>query len=245
MTDATAIPANCQHCGQPVVNSPILTISGAQYHPGCYAKVTAQPCQSCAALRAEIERLRTPSSPEARWLVAGLRDPCKECEACGSLQECNRTLKDRLLEAASYIERTAAPGVTEEMARRAMRLQCFDCDLPYDDPGFADFVVPHDTWAKISPTGHEGGLLCAVCMCRRAEAAGLSNVPGKFTSGPFAIDRLSAAQVTEERAAFHDAWVECQVASATGNPDLYGEKRDRLLALHAAIRSQPQTKGEG
>lgn len=62
---------------------------------------------------------------------------------------------------------------------------CFDCHLPYDDPGFADFVLDNDDWRRVSPDGEGNGLLCVTCMTRRARAAGLS-CSGRFTSGPFA-----------------------------------------------------------
>ena len=35
--------------------------------------------------------------------------------------------------------------------------------------------------------------------------------------------------------AFHDAWVESQVASAKGSPDIYKEKRAALIARHKAV----------
>lgn len=41
-----------------------------------------------------------------------------------------------------------------------------------------------NTWRRISPTGDEGGLLCPSCICKRLHAAGISNVPGAFMSGP-------------------------------------------------------------
>jgi hypothetical protein len=70
----------------------------------------------------------------------------------------------------------------------ALAARCYDCALPYSDDGFADLVVAHEAWAKISPTGHEGGLLCPTCMVRRATKAGLSNVRAIFRSGPFASE---------------------------------------------------------
>lgn len=38
-------------------------------------------------------------------------------------------------------------------------------------------------WAKISPTGDEGGLLCPSCICAALDREGLETT-GKFTSGP-------------------------------------------------------------
>lgn len=66
---------------------------------------------------------------------------------------------------------------------------CYDCGLLYIDDGFADFIIPLDIWRRISPTKDEGGLLCAVCMCRRLSKAGISRVSGAFLSGP--IDTVS------------------------------------------------------
>ena len=67
---------------------------------------------------------------------------------------------------------------------------CYDCDLQYEqDDGFEDLEIPNDIWCQISPTGDDGGILCAVCMCRRLTKAGFSNIPGAFMSGP--IDTVS------------------------------------------------------
>ena len=72
---------------------------------------------------------------------------------------------------------------------RRLKGCCLDCGRKYgDEYGFPDLVVPHDVWAKISPTGDSGGLLCPSCMCRRAADAGLSEVPAVFRSGPFCTD---------------------------------------------------------
>lgn len=64
-------------------------------------------------------------------------------------------------------------------------LACYECLLVYGGPGWADFVVPDDVWAQISPTGDEGGILCATCMFRRMETLGIE-CDGRFTSGPCA-----------------------------------------------------------
>ena len=71
--------------------------------------------------------------------------------------------------------------------------ECYDCARPYgDEHGFPDLVVPHDVWAKISPTGDEGGLLCPSCMCLRAYQAGAS-CQAVFRSGPFAAPRSATS----------------------------------------------------
>jgi hypothetical protein len=62
---------------------------------------------------------------------------------------------------------------------------CADCELPYSDDGWADFVVSHETWDKL--TAEDGaGLLCANCMVRRATRLGIEDRAARFTSGPFA-----------------------------------------------------------
>ena len=62
---------------------------------------------------------------------------------------------------------------------------CADCGLHCDDPGYADFVAADDVWKSVSPTGDEGGILCANCMVYRAAARSIK-AGGRFTSGPFA-----------------------------------------------------------
>lgn len=66
-----------------------------------------------------------------------------------------------------------------------MSLACHDCGLGYNDPTFADFVIPDAQWHRISPRGDGSGILCVTCMIKRANAAGVV-VKGSFTSGPFA-----------------------------------------------------------
>lgn len=71
---------------------------------------------------------------------------------------------------------------------RRMQTCCMDCGRKYgDEHGFPDLVVPNDVWARISPTGDEGGLLCPSCVCRRLYDAGIQTT-GRFTSGPLCED---------------------------------------------------------
>lgn len=67
-------------------------------------------------------------------------------------------------------------------------LGCYDCRLPYTSIAWMDAVVSNEIWAKISPTGDEGGLLCISCMARRCQWLDLDSVPMKITSGPFCED---------------------------------------------------------
>ncbi len=51
---------------------------------------------------------------------------------------------------------------------------CHDCGKPYQECG--DVVMDNETWRKISPTGNEGGLLCANHTMARLGKAGLSRI---------------------------------------------------------------------
>jgi hypothetical protein len=48
-------------------------------------------------------------------------------------------------------------------------LACFDCGLLYSDMGL-DLVLPDQQWKVIFP--EENGVLCANCICKRAEKHG-------------------------------------------------------------------------
>jgi hypothetical protein len=88
------------------------------------------------------------------------------------------------------MRRTPGDAVTEPRSLSATTENkkpwgtCADCGLPYSDDGWADFVVSHEVWAKL--TAEDGAcLLCANCMTRRATRLGIE-AEGRFTSGPFA-----------------------------------------------------------
>lgn len=51
---------------------------------------------------------------------------------------------------------------------------CYGCDKPYTECG--DISMDHETWRKISPTGNEGGLLCANCIMDGLAQTGLSGI---------------------------------------------------------------------
>lgn len=93
---------------------------------------------------------------------------------------------DREREAALKRAMAAHDSLRDEVLRLQgdVAVGCMDCGLPYGDPGFADLFVPHDVWAKISPTGDEGGILCPTCMVRAAVKAGVET-SAIFRSGPF------------------------------------------------------------
>ncbi len=71
------------------------------------------------------------------------------------------------------------------MKQKRAWLACEDCDLPYSDDGFADFVVSDEVWDRIT-FDDRASILCACCITRRAKRVGLEGVSGRFTSGPFA-----------------------------------------------------------
>jgi hypothetical protein len=82
---------------------------------------------------------------------------------------------------------------------------CYDCGRCYgDEYGFPDLVLPNDVWAKISPRGDEGGLLCPSCICRRAHALGMSGVPAMWASGPLTSRPYTPAAPTPDREALRD-----------------------------------------
>jgi len=62
------------------------------------------------------------------------------------------------------------------------KTKCFDCGLPYTDPGFQDLLIPDWAWIKIAPE-KGNGLLCPTCICRRLEKARIRNCPSEFMSG--------------------------------------------------------------
>lgn len=82
-------------------------------------------------------------------------------------------------------ENNVAGGMSDGTDVRAMRCACYDCGRPYgDEYGFPDMVVPKSVWKIISPTGHEGGLLCPSCLMCRCWNDGLDKVPFLMASGP-------------------------------------------------------------
>lgn len=75
-------------------------------------------------------------------------------------------------------------GNTNDFTRKSTGC-CYDCGRAYgDEYGFPDLLVQKSVWKRISPTGHEGGLLCPCCIIRRLVQLGLSNVSACFVTGP-------------------------------------------------------------
>lgn len=70
------------------------------------------------------------------------------------------------------------------MSERTGQGCCYDCGRKYGDEfGFPDLLVPNDVWAKISPSGGHGGLLCSACIVRRCALAGI-RCEARWASGP-------------------------------------------------------------
>jgi hypothetical protein len=44
---------------------------------------------------------------------------------------------------------------------------CYDCGLEYGSEDWLETIVPEKFWLEISPTGHDGGLLCFKCMRKK------------------------------------------------------------------------------
>jgi len=55
---------------------------------------------------------------------------------------------------------------------------CYDCRLPY--PEGNDCVIDNEIWDRISPTGGEGGILCANCMIGRLHFLDIYNVEARL-----------------------------------------------------------------
>ena len=85
-----------------------------------------------------------------------------------------------------------AKGKARKERRVKMIVDCYDCGEPYGSPRFQDLIIPLDIWERISPTSDEGGLLCPNCICARLSAAGISDCPAAFFSGPIrTVDRVT------------------------------------------------------
>ena len=104
---------------------------------------------------------------------------------------------------------------------------CHDCGEAYGSPRFPDLVLPHDMWAKISPSGDENGLLCPNCMCARATAADIE-CRAVFRSGPF----FGAGGTHEAMNAQPDT-----IARLTA--ELAEARRERDAALAGAVEVRP------
>lgn len=53
--------------------------------------------------------------------------------------------------------------------------RCLDCGLPYEVMG-VDLVLPDQQWKVICPEA--GGILCANCLCKRAQGFSASAILG-------------------------------------------------------------------
>ena len=161
-----------------------------------------------AWLEAEAEKHKRDS--DARWglnqAVTNLEDapfivPAPVCGECGRIF-CEHLSKVAQRQPAEWHEHfatladpiTAVPTSEQQLAaavpvgkRTPWIARCTDCDLPYSDDGWADFVVADEVWKRITQED-DAPLLCAVCMTRRATRVGFENMAGAFTSGPFAQD---------------------------------------------------------
>ena len=49
--------------------------------------------------------------------------------------------------------------------KKKKEVKCIDCGIPYRKLGL-DLVLPDQQWKVLCP---EGGILCANCICKRAE----------------------------------------------------------------------------
>jgi hypothetical protein len=118
---------------------------------------------------------------------------------------------------------------------------CYDCGRHYgDEYGFPDLVLPNDVWAKISPRGDEGGLLCPSCICRRAHALGMSGVPAVWASGPLTSRPYTPAAPTPDREALQEQvrrvlYKHYAFPSDYYYPDEWAPTAARIDAIYAAL----------
>lgn len=90
-------------------------------------------------------------------------------------------------------------GLEPDAGEGESQARCYDCGLPYGDPGFVDLVIPDRVWnEQVSPTGNEGGLLCPTCLVRAAAKHGIEGVEATFRSGPFCVDTPEQSEKGEE-----------------------------------------------
>lgn len=68
------------------------------------------------------------------------------------------------------------------------KAECYDCQMDYDDFP-CDFGIQDELWAKISPSGNGGSLLCPNCMCRRmSNKLGMCGVSAVVITNGIEID---------------------------------------------------------
>jgi hypothetical protein len=89
-------------------------------------------------------------------------------------------------------------NTTETAVGTGEALACYDCGLLYGGPGWCDYHIPDHLWLRISPTGHEGGVLCIPCIAARLVAAGIDGVPLRVTSGPWDWAAAGTGEATVE-----------------------------------------------
>jgi hypothetical protein len=78
---------------------------------------------------------------------------------------------------------------------------CHDCGRAYGGPGWIEAVLPHDLWAKVSPTGGPAGILCINCIAIRCDRLGMEDVPVKLTAGPLIAEAANAKLLAGKQAA--------------------------------------------
>lgn len=170
---------------------------------------TNQP--SDAAMHAIAETLCT-----ERCAQAG-DPPCSKVDTGPHCDEC-------LGMAQAVIDRHLTPS--EPVAP----LGCHDCGRAYGGLGWIEAVIPHETWAMISPSGDEGGILCIQCMATRLDRLQIENVSVKLTSGP-----MIATDATPPDKVNSDAGLE--LAEAIYREIEHGDEEHRAWLRDALKRS--------
>ena len=89
----------------------------------------------------------------------------RQCEQCQHdnpwPRDCDEGLK------CKYTARECPKFEKKVLMEKETVVTCYDCKRPYSDgtwPG--DMLIQDSLWLDISPTGHEGGILCPSCIVK-------------------------------------------------------------------------------
>jgi hypothetical protein len=134
---------------------------------------------------------------------------------------------------------------------------CHDCGRAYGGPGWIEAVLPHDLWAKVSPTGGPAGILCINCIAIRCDRLGMEDVPVKLTAGPLIAEAANAKLLAVKQAAelalehvteLRDAWMSGAIRECDGKGGTRSNRNvdveTNLRAAIAACREQESPDGQ-
>lgn len=161
--------AHCDKCDRPLVVLPIATNSAYEWKLHHYLG----NCEREAGERGLLPCPFCGGEPIYETTVTERSIHCKRCSA-KIVRDVTAVLPEHVWNSRKADEPTASELVT---------VGCHDCNRPYSEPGFPDFIIPFWAWKQITPTEDDGGLLCPSCIVARLEIAGIK-CEGAFMSGP-------------------------------------------------------------